>query len=76
MLQFSHNGQVSAIEKAALTFLYRLSFLSVLPYALVAKMSTLLKKPYYFSYDCIFWDLGYQGVFLGNKNRYEYEYLL
>ena len=76
LLQSSHNRQVSAIEMAVLTFLYRLSFVSVLTCALVAKMLTPMKKHYYFSYYCIFWDLGNQVVFLGIKNRYECEYLL
>jgi len=76
LLQPGHNRQVTGIQMAVLTFLYGLNFVSGLPYALEAKMLTQLKKPYYFSYDCISWDLGCQIVFLGNKNKYEYEYLL
>jgi hypothetical protein len=45
LLQSTHNRQVSTIEMAVLNFLYRLSCVSVLSYALVAKMLTLLKSP-------------------------------
>lgn len=47
---------VSALQKAELSFLYGLRFHSCLPKENVAVMLKQLKKPYYYSDECIYWD--------------------
>jgi len=48
--------QVTALELAELKFLFGLCFKSGLPDELVLTMLAQLKKPYYYSHDCIYWD--------------------
>lgn len=48
--------QVSALELAELKFLFGLYFKSGVPDGLVLTMLAQLKKPYYYSHDCIYWD--------------------
>jgi hypothetical protein len=48
--------QVSALELAELKFLFGLYFKSCLPDGLVLTMLAQLKKPYYYSHDCMYWD--------------------
>jgi len=48
--------QVSALELAELKFLFGLYFKSGIPDGLALTMLAQLKKPYYFSHDCIYWD--------------------
>ena len=48
--------QVSALELAELKFLFGLYFKSGIPDGLVLTMLAQLKKPYYYSHDCIYWD--------------------
>ena len=48
--------QVSALELAELKFLFSLYFKSGIPDGLVLTMLAQLKKPYYYSHDCIYWD--------------------
>jgi hypothetical protein len=54
--QPDQNRQVTTLELAELKFLFGISFISGLPDTLVASMLAQLKKPYYYSHDCIFWD--------------------
>lgn len=51
-----HSKYVSALELAELKFLYGLSFKSRLSDVFVKTMLSQLKKPYYYSHDCIYWD--------------------
>ena len=48
--------QVSALELAELKFLLGLYFKSGIPDGLALTMLAQLKKPYYYSHDCIYWD--------------------
>lgn len=48
--------KVSALQLAELQFLFGLIFKSGMPDALVLTMLAQLKKPYYYSHDCIYWD--------------------
>jgi hypothetical protein len=48
--------QVSSLELAELNFLFGLYFKSGMPDGLVLTMLAQLKKPYYYSHDCIYWD--------------------
>lgn len=48
--------QVSALDLAELKFLFGLYFKSGIPDGLVLTMLAQLKKPYYYSHDCIYWD--------------------
>jgi hypothetical protein len=48
--------QVTPLELAELKFLFGLSFKSGLPDEFVLTMLKQLKKPYYYSHDCIYWD--------------------
>jgi len=48
--------QVSALELAELKFLFGLYFKSGIPDGLALTMLAQLKKPYYYSHDCIYWD--------------------
>jgi hypothetical protein len=47
---------VSSLQFAELRFLYSLLFKSGIPEDLVKTMLSQLKKPYYYSFDCIYWD--------------------
>jgi hypothetical protein len=48
--------EVSQLQIAELSFLHSLIFNSGIPEDLTKTMLSQLKKPYYYSYDCIFWD--------------------
>jgi hypothetical protein len=48
--------KVSALQLAELQFLFGLIFKSGMPDVLVLTMLAQLKKPYYYSHDCIYWD--------------------
>ena len=50
------NKLVSQLQLAELKFLYALKFKTDLPQNLIKSMLTQLKKPYYYSHDCIYWD--------------------
>lgn len=47
---------VSSLQFAELRFLFSLLFKSGIPEDLVKTMLSQLKKPYYYSFDCIYWD--------------------
>jgi hypothetical protein len=51
-----YNLGVSTLQFAELGFLYSLLFKSGIPEDLVKTMLSQLKKPYYYSFDCIYWD--------------------
>jgi hypothetical protein len=51
-----YNLGVSTLQFAELRFLYSLLFKSGIPEDLVKTMLSQLKKPYYYSFDCIYWD--------------------
>jgi len=51
-----YNLGVSSLQYAELRFLYSLLFKSGIPEDLVKTMLSQLKKPYYYSFDCIYWD--------------------
>jgi hypothetical protein len=50
------NKGVSSLEFAELHFLFSLYFTSGIPEDLLITMLSQLKKPYYYSFDCIYWD--------------------
>jgi len=50
------NTGVSRLQFAELRFLFSLLFKSGVPEDLVKTMLSQLKKPYYYSFDCIYWD--------------------
>ena len=50
------NLGVSALQFAELRFLFSLLFKSGIPEDLLKTMLSQLKKPYYYSFDCIYWD--------------------
>jgi hypothetical protein len=50
------NISVSSLEFAELHFLFSLYFKSGIPEDLLITMLSQLKKPYYYSFDCIYWD--------------------
>jgi hypothetical protein len=50
------NIDVSSLEFAELHFLFSLYFTSGIPEDLLITMLSQLKKPYYYSFDCIYWD--------------------
>jgi len=50
------NINVSALQLAELKFLHSLIFKSGIPEDLTKTMLSQLKKPYYYSFDCIYWD--------------------
>lgn len=52
----SAHKQVTALELAELKFLFGLCFKTGLPDSLVSTMLAQLKRPYYYSHDCIYWD--------------------
>jgi hypothetical protein len=47
---------VSSLQSAELRFLFSLLFKSGIPEDLLKTMLSQLKKPYYYSFDCIYWD--------------------
>jgi hypothetical protein len=47
---------ISPLQLAELKFLHALVFTSGLPDELTKSMLAQLKRPYYYSYDCIYWD--------------------
>jgi len=49
---------VSTLQFGELKFLYSLLFKTGLPEDLTKTMLAQLKKPYYYSFDCIYWDFG------------------
>lgn len=49
-------SDVSALQYAELMFLFSLVFKTGIPDDLTRTMLTQLKKPYYYSFDCIYWD--------------------
>jgi hypothetical protein len=49
---------VSTLQFAELKFLYSLLFKTGLPEDLTKTMLAQLKKPFYYSFDCIYWDFG------------------
>lgn len=51
-----YNSTVNALDVAELNFLHALFFVSGLPEDLIKTMLKQLKKPYHYSYECIFWD--------------------
>ena len=51
-----YNLDVSTLQFAELHFLFSLLFKSGLPEDLMKTMLSQLKKPYYYSFDCIYWD--------------------
>ncbi len=50
------NKRVTQLQLAELKFLYALKFKTELPQNLIKSMLTQLKKPFYYSHDCIYWD--------------------
>ena len=50
------NKNVSQLQFAELKFLFALKFKTDLPEILIKTMLSQLKKPYYYSHDCIYWD--------------------
>ena len=50
------NLGVSTLQFAELKFLFSLLFKSGIPEDLLKTMLSQLKQPYYYSFDCIFWD--------------------
>lgn len=50
------NFGVSTLQYAELRFLFSLHFKSGIPEDLLKTMLSQLKKPYYYSFDCIYWD--------------------
>ena len=50
------NIGVSALQFAELRFLFSLLFKSGIPEDLLKTMLAQLKKPYYYTFDCIYWD--------------------
>ena len=50
------NTGVSSVEFAELHFLFSLYFTSGIPEDVLITMLSQLKKPYYYSFDCIYWD--------------------
>lgn len=52
----SDHKQVTALELAELKFLFGLCFKIGLPDSLVSIMLAQLKRAYYYSHDCIYWD--------------------
>ncbi len=47
---------VSCLQFSELQFLFGLSFKTGLPDEMIRAMLSQLKKPYYYSHDCIYWD--------------------
>lgn len=51
-----YNSSVNTLQFAELRFLFALLFKSGIPEDLLKTMLSQLKKPYYYSFDCIYWD--------------------
>ena len=51
-----YNTPVESLQFAELRFLFSLLFKSGVPEDLLKTMLSQLKKPYYYSFDCIYWD--------------------
>ena len=51
-----YNSSVNRLQYAELRFLFALHFKSGIPEDLLKTMLSQLKKPYYYSFDCIYWD--------------------
>ena len=51
-----YNTEVNSLQFAELRFLFSLLFKSGVPEDLLKTMLSQLKKPYYYSFDCIYWD--------------------
>lgn len=51
-----YNTSVNSLQFAELRFLFSLLFKSGIPEDLSKTMLSQLKKPYYYSFDCIYWD--------------------
>ena len=52
------NGTFKSLQVAELQFVFSLFFKSAIPEDLMKTMLSQLKKPYYYSFDCIYWDFG------------------
>lgn len=52
------NVNITTLQLAELHFLHSLLFKSGIPEDLTKTMLSQLKKPYYYSFDCIYWDFG------------------
>jgi hypothetical protein len=50
------NQSISRLQFAELKFLFGIYFKTDMPLNLMRTMLTQLKKPYYYSHDCIYWD--------------------
>lgn len=50
------NKEISATQKGELDFLYTLRFRNQLSESLIKQMLSQLQKPYYYSFDCIYWN--------------------
>lgn len=50
------NANVNSLQMAELKFLHSLLYRSGIPEDLTKTMLSQLKKPYYYSFDCIYWD--------------------
>lgn len=50
------NKSVTQLQLAELKFIFAMMFKTNLPQNLMKIMLTQLKKPYYYSHDCIYWD--------------------
>ena len=51
-----YNTGLNSLQFAELRFLFALHFKSGIPEDLLKTMLSQLKKPYYYSFDCIYWD--------------------
>lgn len=66
------NLVVSTLQFAELHFLFSLLFKSGLPEDLLKTMLSQLKKPYYYSFDCIYWDFAFaRWKYLPKQNKVE-----
>jgi hypothetical protein len=63
---------VSTLQFAELHFLFSLLFKSGLPEDLLKTMLSQLKKPYFYSFDCIYWDFAFaRWKYLPQQNKVE-----
>ena len=51
-----YSTSVSSLQFSELQFIFGISFKTGLPDELIKSMLSQLKKPYYYSHDCIYWD--------------------
>ena len=66
------NSSISTLKFAELHFLFSLLFKSGLPEDLLKTMLSQLKKPYYYSFDCIYWDFASaRWKYLPQQNKVE-----